>query len=494
VVAAVRLIADTTGMQIEWWPALVLVGEFGLKLLAIGWVILRRQPHSASTLAWIILILAVPLFGVVAYLMVGEVRLGQIRRRRHLRVEQEFDHPPHYDEMGRTPVPVNIEPDLRHLAQLAETVGGSRPFGGNNITLLGATEDYVQSLVRDIDAAQHHCHLLFYIMLDDEAGRTVGEALLRAAQRGVACRVLLDAVGSREFLNGDRCRLMCEHGINVVGALPASFLRMMFRRVDLRNHRKIVVVDGHIGYVGSHNLADESFAPKARFAPWVDASARLTGPAVRELQRMFLTDWSLDTHESCIELLDTIPDAHDDGMTAQVLATGPNADNQAMRLLTQSALLHAEDELIVTTPYFVPDEATASAFCSAAQRGIDTHLIVPRRNDSPLVAAASRSFYQPLLQSGVQIHEFTAGLLHAKTVTIDRKLAIMTTANIDRRSFDLNFEASLVVYDTDFASQLRFLQLSYREQAQPINARQWQARAWPARLWQNAIGTLSPLL
>jgi cardiolipin synthase len=176
------------------------------------------------------------------------------------------------------------------------------------------------------------------------------------------------------------------------------------------------------------------------------------------------------------------------------MGTGPDAYNEALRQITQTSLHAAREELIITTPYFVPDEATATALYTTARRGVDTMLVVPARNDSPLVAAASRSFYEPLLDAGVQIHEYQHGLLHAKTITLDRRLALVTTANFDRRSFELNFEVSLVVYDSDFASELRLLQKSYIDGSQTVSETKWRRRGWPKRLWQNTAGMLGPLL
>jgi cardiolipin synthase len=205
-------------------------------------------------------------------------------------------------------------------------------------------------------------------------------------------------------------------------------------------------------------------------------------------------DWYLDTDESLDEVLEIMPPAEEGGVATQVMGTGPNSYNEALRQLHLSAFHLAEEELILTTPYFVPDEATLIALRTAARRGVETTLIVPARNDSPLVAAASRSLYQPLLEAGVRIFEYEKGLLHAKTFTVDRNLALISTANLDRRSFELNFEASMMVYDSDFASELRFLQTSYLSDSRRVEPGRWRRRPWPRRLWQNAAGMLGPLL
>jgi cardiolipin synthase len=476
------------------WPIIALVGEFLTRLAFVVFILLRRRPHTASTLAWIIVIVVLPLAGIIGYLLVGEVRLGRRRIQRHRDIIERLGR---LRTLGRDAAAI-LQPDVpapyRPITTLAEAVGDSSAVGGNRFQLISDTDVFIQSLVDDIDAARHHCHLLFYIFLDDYSGGRTAEALMRATRRGVACRLLVDAVGSRSFLKSPLRRQMEEGGVRVVEALHANIFRMLFARLDLRNHRKMAIIDGVIGYLGSHNIADAEFAIKRRFAPWIDAQVRVQGPVARDLQRLFIEDWFMDTDEVLEETLSIDPPIMPDNVATQIMATGPNSYNEALRQLNLTAFHTAREELIVTTPYFVPDEATTMALRTAARRGVETTLIFPARNDSPLVAAASRSHYEPLLEAGVKIFEYQKGLLHAKTLTLDRSLALITTANLDRRSFELNFEVSMLVFDSDFASELRFLQTSYLNDSRPVELASWRKRPWPAKLWQNAAGTLGPLL
>lgn len=481
-------------MDFTFWPALVIALEFGLRLTLAGVILLRQRPTPASTLAWIMLILIFPVLGLIFYLLIGEVRLGRDRIRRHAeivsRIESATSPPPATRQAMRPVIAVQYQP----IAALGEAVSNNRVLGGNSLELISNTDAMLQRLIEDIDAATKRCHLHFYIYLADGSGAAVGEALTRAAERGVECRLLVDAVGSRAFLKSPLRREMEQRGVQVVEALPASILRMAFARVDLRNHRKIVVIDDAIAYTGSQNIADADFAPKRKYAPWVDVAVRIRGPITRDLEMLFIEDWYLDTNESLEHLLTIDPHLTGNGMAAQIMGTGPNAYNEALRQLTQSAFHSAREELILTTPYFVPDEATAAALRTAAHRGVDTRLVVPARNDSKLVRLASRSYYESLLDAGVKLYEFQDGLLHAKTMTIDRDLALVSTANLDRRSFELNFEVSLLVYDTDFASQLRFLQTAYIDRSTRIHPSMWKGRSVARRLLENAVGILSPLL
>lgn len=475
-------------------PILLLLTDFAARITIGAVIIMRSRGTPAVRLAWLVVLMAVPVVGIVAYLLVGEPRLGRRRVRRYLAAVNTLRvREPEYAAAG-PPAPADIDPGYRQIAHLAESVGGNIPQGGHALRLYGDTDLFIQSLVEDIHRARSHCHLLFYIFLTDHSGTRIADALIEAAGRGVTCRVLVDAVGSRGFLHSGLCRRLQAEGIRVVEALPVSAARMLLARLDLRNHRKIAVIDGIVGYTGSQNIADAEFALKAKYAPWVDAMVRIEGPVVRDLQMLFVQDWHMETHETLKDVLAIRPEPVPDGETVQVIGTGPACYNEAMVQMTLATMHTATEELIITTPYFVPDEATLAALYTSALRGVEVSLVVPARNDSPLVAAASRSYYARLLNAGVAIHEYGSGLLHAKTISVDRRLAMITTANIDRRSFELNFEVSMMVYDSNFASQLRLMQKGYIDESSPVRARAWSARGWPRRLVENTIGMVSPLL
>tara|TARA_R110002126_G_scaffold211259_2_gene357818 strand:+ start:2274 stop:3827 length:1554 start_codon:yes stop_codon:yes gene_type:complete len=474
-----------------WLAALLVVGFIGLQILVACLVLLRPHRRQSSSLAWLIVLLLLPGLGLLGWFLFGEVRVGRSRVARHRRIQ---------DEVRRaliTPFAtckgVTLDETFRSLAELGHTVCETDPRPGNQVDLFANTGQAVQRLIDDIDGAADHVHLLFYIWLPDDTGKRVAEAVLRATERGVACRILVDALGSRSFLESSLPGALREAGAQVVAALEPPFLPLLTARVDLRNHRKIAVIDHDIGYTGSQNLADAAFAPKAKYAPWVDTMLRLEGPAVADLQELFIEDWYLDTNESLADLL-RIPAPREDGIPVQVMGTGPNSVNDALVQILQASIHLAREEVILTTPYFVPDEGTLSALSTAARRGVEVTLVVPHKNDSFLVAAASRSFYEPLLTAGVKVLEYTAGLLHAKTMTVDRQLAYVGSANLDRRSFEINFEISTMLYDSDFASHLRLLQRTYMDSTIAIHPERWMQRRWYNRVGQNAAGLLGPLL
>ena len=474
-----------------WQQLLVLLGGIAFQICMAGFVLVRPPQRQSSALAWILLIVLLPGAGAACFLLFGNVRTGVRRRRRHREILARVRTNPSRQATETRPAEL---PDVpRSIANLAYLVGETVPRGGNRLELLADCGGFVAALAADLDGASDHVHLLYYIFLDDESGRAVSAALLRAAERGVRCRLLVDTVGSKPFLQS-RLRRELEHGgVRVVGAL-ATRLRLGGARIDLRNHRKLAIVDGRVAYTGSHNVAAASFAPKPGFAPWIDATVRIEGPAARDVQELFVVDWYLDTGETLDDYLAIAPPACEPGIPVQVIGTGPDSRHEAIVRLIQAAFHLAREELILTTPYFVPDEGTLDAMRTAAERGVRTVLVVPRRNDSRLVGAASRSQYELLLASGVEIHEYTQGLLHAKTITVDRDLALVTTANLDRRSFELNYEASLMVYDSDFTGRLRFLQKSYLESSLRIDPADWRRRSWPRKIAQNAAGVFAPIL
>ncbi|APZ44450.1 cardiolipin synthase [Acidihalobacter ferrooxydans] len=472
-------------------PSLVVSFELLIRLAIVVRILLRRQGTPSSRLSWIVVVLLVPIAGPVLYFMFGEVRLGRGRVRRHKRLRRwqtELLEAPHADNAAELPV------DHRPIAKLAESVGGTPARHGNALTLLSDSARMIDALVADIDAAEQHCHLTTYIYLDDSSGQAVAEALERATSRGVICRVLVDAVGSKHFL-GSALRTQLEAaGVQVRAALPVNPLRALFARLDVRNHRKLAIIDGRVAYTGSQNIADAAFAPKASYAPWVDATIRVRGPVVWDLQRLFIEDWYLDANEWLGEVLSVQPAPRPDGVDVQVIGTGPMSYNYAMRQVQQAALHLGREEVVITSPYLVPDEGTAAAIHAAARCGTRVCLVVPARNDSKLVAAASRGFYSDFLDSGVHIREYLNGLLHAKTLSVDGRLSILGSANLDRRSFELNFELSLIVYDEDFTRELRALQARYMAASSTIIATQWQTLAWPKRLYFNAAGLFGGLL
>ncbi len=477
----------------------VLLADWTLRILFAARIIMARRPVSTS-LAWLVIVLLMPFAGAIAYLTVGEVRLGDRRRRRSEQLTHDLDRRivalwahRHYEWHA----PNSAE---ERFARFARAIGGSPPLKANRLELLADSNVVLERIAADIDASTSHCHLLYYIWQVSDNTQRVTDALVRAAGRGVTCRVLVDAVGSREFLASPQAAQLRRAGVLVRASLPASLLRMLFARLDLRNHRKITAIDGRIAYTGSQNLNDTTFLEKKRVGAWVDASVRVDGPAAQALDGVVLHDWLIDAPEHERELPDLdrllppIKPSPDATSVVQVIPSGPGAAPESIRQALLAVIYGARDEIIMTTPYFVLDDASRLALQGAAMRGVDVSVIVPRRSDSFLTAAAGRSHYLDLLESGVHIWRYRPGLLHAKTVTIDREVALIGSTNFDQRSFFLNFEITLAIYDSDFASMLRFLQRGYVSESDRVDLKEWRRRpVWKTSI-DNAAQLVGPLL
>jgi cardiolipin synthase len=324
-----------------------------LTLAVMARILLRPNRVPASRVAWLVVVGTLPVIGIVAYLLLGEVSIG---RRRVARVREALARIPKYTGGGTDDI---VPEHYRNLFRLGHSVSGFWPVGGNTGRLLPDSNATIDAMVADIDAAEQHVHLLFYIWLVDNNGRKVIEALKRAAARGVACRAMVDDLGSRGLVRSPHWQAMREAGIKVASGLAIGnpLFRIFTSRIDLRNHRKIVVIDGTITYCGSQNCADPEFLVKARYAPWVDAMVRLEGPIAHQNQLLFAGDWMAGVNEDLGDLLHAPAAASDSAsMPAQVVGTGPTVRYSAMQEVFQSLLFSARREIVITTPYYIPDD------------------------------------------------------------------------------------------------------------------------------------------
>ena len=351
-------------------------------------------------------------------------------------------------------------------------------------------------MIRDVDAARETVHGCFYIWLADNNGSKLKDAFVRAAQRGVQVRLLADALGSRRLIRSPFWRELEQSGCQVRVALPVGnpLWTAIRGRVDLRNHRKLMIVDNGVAWCGSQNAADPEFRIKARYAPWVDVMSRWAGPVAQQCQYLFVSDWIAEGGDEISALLTRPSPPGKGAIVAQVLGTGPTAEFDAMPACFSELIHCARDELVITTPYFIPDEQLLFALTSAGRRKVRTLMLFPKRNDSRIVAAASRSYYKDLIDAGVEIYEFRPGLLHAKTMVVDRRIGLIGSANLDRRSFELNFENNILFDDRSFASELRTRQDEYLAQCDRVTQDEVASYGIALRLWQNLLATLSPML
>lgn len=477
-------------------PVTVVVVHGLIELLLIIRILLRPNRQPAARIAWIVVVATLPVIGILAYLLFGEVSIG---RRRVTRLREVIAGMPDFPAAvpgNEANLAANVPDQYAHLFDVGRSISMFGPIGGNSAYLPADSNAVIEAMVADIDAAEQHVHLLFYIWLPDSNGCKVVAALQRAAGRGVQCRAMADDLGSHSMIHSEHWQAMRDAGVQVAVALPIGnpLLRPFSGRIDLRDHRKIVVIDGRITYCGSQNCADPEFRIKPKYAPWVDAMMRFEGPITIQNQYLFARDWMTYAGEDLNELLRQPIPAPRPGFAAQVIATGPTARTSAMPEMFASLMYAARHTLVITTPYYVPDESMQNALCAAARRGVDTTIVFPARNDSWIVGAASRSYYADLLAAGVKIHEYEGGLLHTKSLTLDGEITLIGSANMDRRSFDLNYENNILFYDPGLTADMRRRQQEYIACSHPVDPE--AVAAWPMtqRLWNNTIAMLGPLL
>jgi cardiolipin synthase len=469
-----------------------------LIIIGVSLRVIKVRLPVATSLAWLILVFFLPLVGAIAYLVLGEKRLGQkfTDRSRAMRASygswlRELPREVQSD-------PQRLSSQARSLSRLAATTANIPALSGNRLQLLDAAEPILRAMIGDIEAAKKFCHLEFYIWNEGGLADEVATALLRAAGRGVACFVLLDAIGSARFLKGRLLEQFKAGGIEVAAALPVSSFSVFKVRPDLRLHRKILVIDDAVGYTGSFNLVDPRFfKQEAGVGEWVDAMVRVEGPVVRALNTLFRWDWEVETGrdlDAGAGVVNLATDIRAGEADVQVIPSGPGRTGNNIYQILLMAIYSARKEIVITTPYFVPDEAVSTALLTAAERGVQVTVIVPQRNDSRLVHYTCRSYFDDMLDAGIRIFGFKGGLLHTKSLVVDRQVALFGSVNLDVRSFWLDFEVTLGVYDSDFAQRLLDLQDKYIHDATALDLQTWRQRPGKERFIENLARLASPLL
>ena len=428
------------------WNWLLTLGLwlYFLLLLALSFRILMRRRSVGVTLAWLLLIYALPLLGLGLYLLFGERYLGRLRAKR-AQTQYSFYRQWLDEVANRKAVSAETNSPLRPVMELTLGSLGMPALHGNHWRLLQTPSVVFDQLLHDLADAREWVFMEFYIL--EGAGRVeeILQALESARSRGVKVHLLLDSVGSNAFLKSRRCKTLQNAGVEVLDMLHANLFRMSLQRVDLRHHRKLISIDNHIAYTGSMNLADPLwFKQGSGYGPWIDLMVRLEGPMASIMQGTMIFDWEMETGHRLEKGLAWPKDSAHGRSLMQFLPTGPAFDEDIMLQVLLTAIHNARERVVISTPYFVPDEAVMQALKSVAKRGLQVTLLVPRRIDSRLAQYAGRSFYEELLSHGVEILRFTGGLLHTKSVIIDDHLVLIGSVNLDMRSIWLNFESTLV--------------------------------------------------
>jgi cardiolipin synthase len=448
----------------------------------------RRSPEAAK--GWLLAVFFMPWPALLLYWFIGRPKLPAWRAARFARIPEALE--PVRRRLTALPqmAAPALSPTLQQAATLVSNLGHLGPLGGNEVQLLPDYEQSIEQLVQDIDQAQHHVHLLYFIFADDGTGQKVVDALARAVRRGAACRVLVDALGTRRW-HKSLDRKLASGGVDVRHVLPVQWLRRHSARADLRNHRKIAVIDGRVGFTGSQNIVAPDFKPGITYQELV---VRVTGPVVLQLQAVFVADWFLET-EQVLDSAEIFPPPRAPGdCIAQVLPSGPDFPAMNVQLLIVGLIHGAKERVFITTPYFIPDDALLQALYTAALRGVEVHLLVSSVADQFFVSRAQRSYYTELLQKGVHVHLFHGKLLHAKHTSIDGAIALIGSSNMDIRSFLLNAEVTLAIYDPVVVAQLREEQERTLMHSESLILEKWGRRPLGQKVVQNLARLVSPLL
>jgi cardiolipin synthase A/B len=470
------------------WSFLYLCSEWAVRLTMLLYVPQRRSASAART--WLLFIFLLPWPGLAIYALVGRIRVPAFRRKLQEQASEQIKK-----AQAQIGSQIVAQPDLpaqlRIIPEQARRLGMFEPFAGNAFEFLRDYAESIDRLIEDINTAKRHVHLLTYIYRTDRIGRKVADALKLAAKRGVFCRVLLDAVGSRVALKHFGPELQ-EAGVEVRSILPVGLFRRKGERFDLRNHRKISVIDGTIGYLGSQNIADPT---SVKNFPNEELVVRLTGPVVSQLQATFLGDHYLETEE-VLDRAELFPDLKPAGdSAAQLLPSGPGYGQENGRELIISMLYEARRRVVITTPYFIPDEPFLNAICAAGQReSVEVHLVVSKHANQLISQLAQRSYYDDLLEAGVQIHLYRPHFLHAKLLTIDDHVALTGSTNMDIRSFALNAEINLLIYDRQVVEQLKVIQEDYFRNSDLLTREEWSKRSVLEKMAHNTARLMDSFL
>ncbi|MBD8661456.1 cardiolipin synthase [Frigoribacterium sp. CFBP 8754] len=462
-------------------PTVVLVVDIVIRVVSVAAVPRNRKPSSA--MAWLTAIFVAPIPGSLLFGLIGSSKLPRDRREKQREINQRIlDGTAGLDTKAAT---VETEPPwFGSVVKLNRTLGSMPLSPGNTAELLPDYRASIEAMTAAVDEAERYVHVEFYIFTRDETTFPFFDALKRAHDRGVQVRVLYDHWATIRNPQGRVTRRwLREAGLNFEEMLPFHPTKGMWRRPDLRNHRKIVVVDGDVAFTGSQNMTDPSYNKRGnikRGLQWKDLMVRLDGPGAVGLNALFLTDWYSETDE--LPVVDDLEAPVErrtgpDAIECQVVPSGPGFDGENNLRLFNALVYGAQEKLIIASPYFVPDDSMLYAITTAAERGVDVQLFACEVADQFLVYHAQRSYYETLLRSGVRIFLYEKPIvLHSKHFTVDDDVAVVGSSNMDMRSFSLNFEVSLLVRGAHFVERLRAVEDDYRSKSREVHLDEWLTR------------------
>lgn len=481
-------------MHLTW----LFLGIYFLIAGSICVQIVSNTKSSSKALAYILLIISFPVIGIIFYLSVGL----NYRKRKLYEKKIEIDEKtfPELQEKllnYSETVLSGIKPQLKHFFPLANFFSEKNLISDkNNLTLLINGERKFPELLQSIRKAKRFIHIEYYIYENDEIGNQIAELLIQKSKEGIKVRLIYDDFGSQSIRKSVVKRLL-ENGVEAYPFYKINLIKLA-NRLNYRNHRKIVVIDGLEGYVGGINISDKYINNENHELFWRDTHLKIEGLAVLNLQVIFMMDWNFCSNQNIGFSLENFPLDHTwelSGKTpVQIISSGPDSDYPNIMYSLIQGILLAKKEILITTPYFIPDKSFLDAIKIASLSGVTVKLLIPGISDSIFVNLTSNYFYQELLEAGVEIYKYSKGFVHAKTMVCDDLISVIGTANLDNRSFDLNFEVNATVFDENLANQMKVQFAEDLKVSQKIDLNQWKKRPRIRKFFERLAHLFSPLL
>ncbi|WP_066041326.1 cardiolipin synthase [Herbiconiux solani] len=464
--------------------------DFVIRVIAV--IVVPRNRRPSTGIAWLMAIFVLPYVGFLLFLLIGSYKLPKSRRDKQHAINEFIIETTEGIEKVSDDHP--WPPWFRSVVELNRNLGAMPLVGGNTATLIGDYDDSIRQMTADIQKAHRYVHAEFYILSYDKTTKPFFEALDAAVKRGVTVRVLLDHIASvRAPGHRATVKKLNAMGVSWHFMLPVQPLKGKWQRPDLRNHRKVLVIDGEVAYMGSQNVVDRSYNKRGnlkRGLKWQDLMTRLEGPIVAGINAIFITDWFSESGELLLRetraITDDVIEDEPDALDMQVVPSGPGFDGENNLRLFLALLYNAQRKIIITSPYFVPDDSMMYAITTATERGVEVQLFVSEIGDQALVYHAQRSYYEVLLRAGVRIFMYQAPyILHSKHFTIDDDVAVIGSSNMDMRSFSLNMEVSLMVRGHEFVEQMRQVEDGYRAVSRELTLEEWRKQPLRSTILDN---------
>lgn len=472
----------------SFWVNIAVLAAYTITIISCVAVVLKENRNPIRSLAWVIALVFLPIIGLVFYLFFGrslrgEHMISRLNKRKILNTMA----PTHINITD-----LDISPSSKNLIKLGRSLKSSLYTENNSIEIFTNGADKFRALKEDIRNAKKSIYLQYYIFSDDRIGNEIADLLIEKAKQGVEVKVIYDHVGSfgakRRFF-----RRMQENGIDVHPFFRVNFPQLA-NRINWRNHRKLVVIDGATGYIGGMNIADRYVDGNSDGMAWRDTHFRVKGDIVETMTYSFVIDWNFKNSPEAMEYPIPTKTLLNNHTGMQMISSGPTDSWDSLALCFHKAISSATRSIYIQTPYFLPTDALQHALEAAALSKIDVRIMIPGHNDSRMLQYASYSYITQCLKAGIKVYIYNPGMLHAKSIIIDDDVVFVGSTNFDYRSFENNFECSLIVYDKDFNRKMRDIFFEDLEKCTKLNFTTWRKRPLPQRALESVLRLVSPIL